>query len=111
MSDETKYVEYGCTCYQKPDGSWEGSIDGSPPVQAESLTELRQKMSAQQLASTVSGLEAQPDTELVAPAPPGLWGAIRAWASANPWSISVAVVGTAGFAALALWLVFNAVFG
>lgn len=40
-----------------------------------------------------------------------MWEAIKAWAVASPWAASVAVMGTAGFTALALWLIFNAVFG
>lgn len=36
---------------------------------------------------------------------------LKEWAKSNPWSLMGAVGLVAGFTALALWLIFNAVFG
>lgn len=37
--------------------------------------------------------------------------ALKSWATANPWAAATAISACAGFTALALWLMFNAVFG
>lgn len=108
-----EYKEYNCTMSQKPDGTWVGKVDERPEVRVEasSMDELRRKMS-QELCRLEVGDNPGAVVEVHDLAPPaGPWAAARDWAVANPWAASVGVMGAFGFTALALWLVFNAIFG
>lgn len=115
MSDDDliEYKEYNCTMTQKPDGSWVGKVNERPEVRVEasSVDELRRRMS-QELKQLEESENPGAKVEVRTPGPPpGPWVAARDWAVANPWAASASVIGAFGFTALALWLVFNAVFG
>ena len=99
----TEINECGVKTTQCEDGTWCCEREDGTCVRAPTLGELRQALEA-------APVEAPSEAALVQPAT-GPWDAVRAWVAANPWAVSVGVVGVAGFAALALWLVFNAVFG